>query len=635
MSALALRFASGQELRDAHGNGIRCYVHPVNPQNKQPLTSHGVLDATTDPATIRGWWQRWPAAMVGVACGRSGLVAIDCDTYKSAFKRRSQHFAQRLAAFGSTIIKTPSGGLHFLFQSGGAQWGNATRTLPPAVDVRGVGGYVVGAGSVRADGIAYTWQHDAPVLPAPRLVRHMLDRENRKDESTSAPATKTTDYAPSRAPDADTGDYVRQVLDTWRPLDVFKRFGLDANGTQKEANGSTRILGHGGLIVAKDGERWYSHQSQCGGGAAEAWAWCTRRPLRNRGRAFMELIEEMGGAAGIAKPQRSPPSATIAQLREFLRDADFAEIVTHRDSLGRYRTRRTDRRVADAALAIMMESDTLIRRVSGLALSEKTGLDDETCTLAMLRLSPGLFEIIEGEGAPVYSIVAYIRTLEGKYQSSGCTQQFDNPLCVANGHDAFVRSMTNLTLDELGDRQITPALSKRLAADYPSAGPGVLLALDALDRHGDMTRAELSQAMHESKYSISRVVRRGVELGLLVEDGKRIAINPDWRTLADDLAPAMPTAGIMERRRYNAAQRRAQWAGDKTDSRSVAARNTWAALARGEGAIDPQLPTRHRPGADIGLRTDRSNVQTAHADAVYWRRLGSLTDNQRYYVQLA
>ena len=36
---------------------------------KHPLVRHGVNDATTDPAQLQRWWQRWPQANLGLATG--------------------------------------------------------------------------------------------------------------------------------------------------------------------------------------------------------------------------------------------------------------------------------------------------------------------------------------------------------------------------------------------------------------------------------------------------------------------------------------------------------------------------------------------------------------------------------------
>jgi len=51
-------------------------IFPVQPQNKKHYpNSNGFKDATTDPKSIRAWWQRNPDSMIGVATGsRSGLL---------------------------------------------------------------------------------------------------------------------------------------------------------------------------------------------------------------------------------------------------------------------------------------------------------------------------------------------------------------------------------------------------------------------------------------------------------------------------------------------------------------------------------------------------------------------------------
>jgi len=57
------------------------HVFPVTPApNKRPLNKGGFLEATTDHERIVEWWEQWPSAQVGVACGASGLVALDVDS---------------------------------------------------------------------------------------------------------------------------------------------------------------------------------------------------------------------------------------------------------------------------------------------------------------------------------------------------------------------------------------------------------------------------------------------------------------------------------------------------------------------------------------------------------------------------
>ena len=62
----ALRYAAA---------GLR--IFPVN-ADKQPLTQHGFKDATSDPAVIEAWWQKWPHCEFGWAVP-ADVVVVDID----------------------------------------------------------------------------------------------------------------------------------------------------------------------------------------------------------------------------------------------------------------------------------------------------------------------------------------------------------------------------------------------------------------------------------------------------------------------------------------------------------------------------------------------------------------------------
>ena len=66
---------------------------------KQPLTEHGVHDATTDPDVIEAWWRRWPDANVGLATGR-GLFVVDVDGSVQALAES----VASVEAGGATVI---------------------------------------------------------------------------------------------------------------------------------------------------------------------------------------------------------------------------------------------------------------------------------------------------------------------------------------------------------------------------------------------------------------------------------------------------------------------------------------------------------------------------------------------------
>lgn len=126
-------------------------VFPCSP-DKRPLVKWRDR-ATTNPAQIERWWNKWPDAMPGLPMGRaSGLAVLDLD------KRPDKDGAAALRDLGfgldslsPCIIATPSGGQHVYFQWGEGL-GNSAAGLPPGVDVRGEGGYVIAPGAVNGVG---------------------------------------------------------------------------------------------------------------------------------------------------------------------------------------------------------------------------------------------------------------------------------------------------------------------------------------------------------------------------------------------------------------------------------------------------------------------------------------------------
>jgi hypothetical protein len=112
-------------------------VFPIN--GKKPLTTHGYRDASTDRATIVGWWRRWPKALVGFPTGRiDRIVVLDVD-----IKHPPINGFDTLEDLGYAVLPvtpmahTPSGGVHLYF------------TAPDHVEIRntcGAPGRGIGAG---------------------------------------------------------------------------------------------------------------------------------------------------------------------------------------------------------------------------------------------------------------------------------------------------------------------------------------------------------------------------------------------------------------------------------------------------------------------------------------------------------
>ncbi len=142
------------------------WIFPCKPNGKQPLTRHGFYDAQDD---VRHWPEN---ANVGIACGHSGLLVVDMDVKNgvdgiTAFETWAGEWPDTFE------VETPSGGVHLYFNHPDNEFGNSTGTLPKGIDIRGVGGYVLGAGSL-IDGDRYLIANDADVAPIPTYLAMAL-----------------------------------------------------------------------------------------------------------------------------------------------------------------------------------------------------------------------------------------------------------------------------------------------------------------------------------------------------------------------------------------------------------------------------------------------------------------------------
>jgi hypothetical protein len=163
--------------------GNRC-----SKEGKHPRTSNGLNDATTDPATIRQFWQYYPLANVGLRTG-AGIGVLDIDP-KNGGTASLSIIENRLGKIPTTpTVKTGGGGSHFFFKYD-KEIRNRTGVYP-GVDFRGDGGYVVASPSNHKSGYLYNWEEAraigkieiAPMPPALRLIlTDKTDNSRKADE---------------------------------------------------------------------------------------------------------------------------------------------------------------------------------------------------------------------------------------------------------------------------------------------------------------------------------------------------------------------------------------------------------------------------------------------------------------------
>ena len=128
-------------------------VFPCWPDRKTPATSHGYLDATTDPGQITAWFAGHPDRNLAVATGAPGPDVLDVDRRKgkSGFASVNRLIRAGLADGAGACVRTPGGGMHLYF-SGSAQ---RSGHLPGhCLDFVATGGYVLVPPS-RVGGRAY------------------------------------------------------------------------------------------------------------------------------------------------------------------------------------------------------------------------------------------------------------------------------------------------------------------------------------------------------------------------------------------------------------------------------------------------------------------------------------------------
>ena len=109
-------------------------VFPCFPGRKVPNTARGFLDASTDPAEIRWWWQRHPVDNVAIATGNPAPDVLDVDVKPdgSGFEAFNRLKRAGMLAGASALVRTRSGGLHVYFAGTRQPCGRLPRQfLPP------------------------------------------------------------------------------------------------------------------------------------------------------------------------------------------------------------------------------------------------------------------------------------------------------------------------------------------------------------------------------------------------------------------------------------------------------------------------------------------------------------------------
>ena len=175
--------------------GTRC----ADP-GKHPCLADWPHAASTTPAEVRRWWQRWPLAGVGLVTG-TGFDVLDLDGAEGVEALRPVLAQRDPAEHAGPVVRTGGGGWHLLYAPTGL--GNRVGLLA-GMDWRGKGGVIVAPPSRHASGQTYRWVRPlGGELPAvPDGLRRLL-----------APPPRPATRPPAELPAGRAGPWARGALD--------------------------------------------------------------------------------------------------------------------------------------------------------------------------------------------------------------------------------------------------------------------------------------------------------------------------------------------------------------------------------------------------------------------------------------
>lgn len=142
-------------------------IHCASP-GKHPRTTNGLSGASSNPATIRMWFERWPEANIGLVTGEHfDVLDVDGPDGEESLRQLLHDFELP----STLIVRTGGGGFHYLFEPTGA--GNRAK-MRPGLDWRGKGGYIVAPPSLHPSGDRYTKLWGDVIYPAPDWLVNLV-----------------------------------------------------------------------------------------------------------------------------------------------------------------------------------------------------------------------------------------------------------------------------------------------------------------------------------------------------------------------------------------------------------------------------------------------------------------------------
>lgn len=254
-----------------------------------------------------------------IPVGKHGMVVIDCDVKPNGPDGRAAFHdlckREGIDLSDAFVITTPSGGLHFYFRTN-TPFGNSSRRLPPGIDVRGRGGYVIGPGAMLPDGRTYRHDHGSwdriPELPE-ALAKYLRSKRAPVPLGASGEPSGTLipPLPPASAPAVTEGDrhYAKCAL----AAEVAKLSALGPGDRRNAALntagfGLGQLAGNGSIDAQRIAEQLYA--------ASDANGY-----IAQDGHDQTVATIESGIRAGMNKPRLLPSNAPRIAVDQLLNQA--------------------------------------------------------------------------------------------------------------------------------------------------------------------------------------------------------------------------------------------------------------------------------------------------------------------------
>jgi putative DNA primase/helicase len=180
-----------------------CRIFPVVERGKKPAIKAWQTKATKNRKVMLEYFRRHPDENYGVLLGgKSDVFVVDFDGSegKSSFKKLKAVHGPLPATL---TVETPRGRHYYFRAPAGFRVRNSVGRIAKGVDIRGEGGYVVGAGSVHPSGEIYSFKSgrgpdEVDIAPAPTWLLREIKKSSPLSERLGAPE----DIPPAKRPRA-------------------------------------------------------------------------------------------------------------------------------------------------------------------------------------------------------------------------------------------------------------------------------------------------------------------------------------------------------------------------------------------------------------------------------------------------